>query len=605
VFRVFSLVWDDDMKVAFGEQGYLAQLASQRNQERRNAAKGEITAVEGTAVKNTAVESTDDQNTAGQVTATSTSTITSSENTAGKNTVEMRSLASPENKEKEASAVADANCRAFVAERTLGELRHAVEQRILDVEQAADARVNAAMDAAEERVAAAEYVVATAENAAIEALTQAGKESDLREEMSQELQRARLGYAAAATTAATAQLDAEGLRQELDRGQELGRGQVRGRGGVDDMHGGRAPAQKHISRGDDGGGSGGGGGRGGGSRDGRSERSEITAARTRELVTAVATANRRRMAAEDEAEEHREQAETARAAATAAEERTRRAETAERTSRANADVLRAEIHGIEGVTLAGSRAETAAARRDLEDCLLGKAAALRENDAAAEEIDRLSRALTALQERDAAAAAGARAALAALDAAELRAMAVYKVAAAALDVNRRMCDAVDVLSILSHTWVGDEGRSAGAGAYPAMEVHRTNAPLPSFGWVEVAVDETWVASQRLVGAAWARGRDELLTMQRRALSLGDDLRRAELVTRNRTSEDEGLRVAEVSALHQRVVAAEALAAVAEAKVGTPDASGPCEKFKSKRLNFELIITLSKQMWITQFLYLWL
>jgi hypothetical protein len=33
VFRVFSLLWDDEMKRAFGEEGYLAQLANERERE--------------------------------------------------------------------------------------------------------------------------------------------------------------------------------------------------------------------------------------------------------------------------------------------------------------------------------------------------------------------------------------------------------------------------------------------------------------------------------------------------------------------------------------------------------------------------------------------
>lgn len=243
-------------------------------------------------------------------------------------------------------------------------------------------------------------------------------------------------------------------------------------------------------------------------------------------------------------------------------------------------------------SLADSRAETSAARFDLEGVTRDEAAALRERDAAAAEVNDVYRALAAREERDAAAAV--RAALSAPDVAEDKATGVYEVAAAALDRSRRVCDAVDVMSIHSHAWVAsysddaedgmpradggdggdgesdDDGNGGSLhrekGAAIRADPRHASLSQPSLSRVERGVDEGWATARRLVGAAWARGRYELVRLRREALSLDDGLRRAELAAGDRAAEGEDLREAKSAATRERVAAAEARAAAAEAKV---------------------------------------
>lgn len=170
-----------------------------------------------------------------------------------------------------------------------------------------------------------------------------------------------------------------------------------------------------------------------------------------------------------------------------------------------------------------------------------------------------------LEERDARATDAVRAALDALDAAERSAMGVYRVAAAALDLNRRMCDAVDVMSIHSHAWVASyhSQEGDGVGSHPAGDA--LDADTPSFDWIKVAIDEGWATARRLVGAAWARGRYDLVNLRREALSLGDKLERAEVATRDAAADANVLQEAKAEVAVERVAAAEARAAAAEAK----------------------------------------
>ena len=167
-------------------------------------------------------------------------------------------------------------------------------------------------------------------------------------------------------------------------------------------------------------------------------------------------------------------------------------------TRAEEDLVALEReHAIEldhlRTQFAKSKAETDATRRALDAARAAEEAAVLERDAAAMAGAVAERDL-ALLERGRAGREGRRAlrrVLEELDAIERRSAGIYKVAASAIDLNRRMCEAIEAMPVRSGRWLGN-------GSSDDDEDANEGDPV-GFAAVDEGVEQTWRGQGRAAG----------------------------------------------------------------------------------------------------------
>jgi len=169
-----------------------------------------------------------------------------------------------------------------------------------------------------------------------------------------------------------------------------------------------------------------------------------------------------------------------------------------------------------------SKAETDATRRALDAARAAEEAAVLERDAAAMAGAVAERDL-ALLERGRVGREGRRAlrrVLEELDAIERRSAGIYKVAASAIDLNRRMCEAIEAMPVRSGRWLGN-------GSSDDDEDANEGDPV-GFAAVDEGVERTWRVGRDVLQEAWHHTRGEMRTLRREARTLGAQLERAAL-----------------------------------------------------------------------------
>ena len=195
-------------------------------------------------------------------------------------------------------------------------------------------------------------------------------------------------------------------------------------------------------------------------------------------------------------------------------------------TRAEEDLVALEReHAIEldhlRTQLAKSKAETDATRRALDAARAAEEAAVLERDAAAMAGAVAERDL-ALLERGRAGREGRRAlrrVLEELDAIERRSAGIYKVAASAIDLNRRMCEAIEAMPVRSGRWLGDGSLG---------EDDDDDEDPRGFRAVDQGVEQTWRVGRDVLQEAWHHTRGEMRQLRREARTLGAQLERAAL-----------------------------------------------------------------------------
>ena len=194
-------------------------------------------------------------------------------------------------------------------------------------------------------------------------------------------------------------------------------------------------------------------------------------------------------------------------------------------TRAEEDLVALEReHAIEldhlRTQLAKSKAETDATRRALDAARAAEEAAVLERDAAAMAGAVAERDL-ALLERGRAGREGRRAlrrVLEELDAIERRSAGIYKVAASAIDLNRRMCEAIEAMPVRSGRWLGDG----------SLGEDDDDEDPRGFRAVDQGVEQTWRVGRDVLQEAWHHTRGEMRQLRREARTLGAQLERAAL-----------------------------------------------------------------------------
>ena len=194
-------------------------------------------------------------------------------------------------------------------------------------------------------------------------------------------------------------------------------------------------------------------------------------------------------------------------------------------TRAEEDLVALEReHAIEldhlRTQLAKSKAETDATRRALDAARAAEEAAVLERDAAAMAGAVAERDL-ALLERGRAGREGRRAlrrVLEELDAIERRSAGIYKVAASAIDLNRRMCEAIEAMPVRSGRWLGDG----------SSDEDDDEEDPRGFRAVDRGVEQTWRVGRDVLQEAWHHTRGEMRQLRREARTLGAQLERAAL-----------------------------------------------------------------------------
>ena len=194
-------------------------------------------------------------------------------------------------------------------------------------------------------------------------------------------------------------------------------------------------------------------------------------------------------------------------------------------TRAEEDLVALEReHAIElnhlRTQLVKSKAETDATRRALDAARAAEEAAVLERDAAAMAGAVAERDL-ALLERGRAGREGRRAlrrVLEELDAIERRSAGIYKVAASAIDLNRRMCEAIEAMPVRSGRWLGDG----------SSDEDDDEEDPRGFRAVDRGVEQTWRVGRDVLQEAWHHTRGEMRQLRREARTLGAQLERAAL-----------------------------------------------------------------------------
>ena len=105
-----------------------------------------------------------------------------------------------------------------------------------------------------------------------------------------------------------------------------------------------------------------------------------------------------------------------------------------------------------------------------------------------------------------------------LDAIERRSAGIYKVAASAIDLNRRMCEAIEAMPARSGVWLGN-------GSDTDEEDDTSDR---GFGAVDRGVERTWRVGRDVLQEAWHHTRGEMRTLRREARTLGLQLERTAL-----------------------------------------------------------------------------
>lgn len=173
-----------------------------------------------------------------------------------------------------------------------------------------------------------------------------------------------------------------------------------------------------------------------------------------------------------------------------------------------------------------SKAETDATQRALDAARAAEEAAVLERDAATmagavaeRDLALLERGRVGREGR-----AALRRVLEELDAIERRSAGIYEVAASAIDLNRRMCEAVEAMPVRSGRWLGTHGSSD----EDDEDEDDVDDRASGFRAVDRAAEQTWRVGRDVLQEAWHHTRGEMRQLRREARTLGAQLERAAL-----------------------------------------------------------------------------